>query len=198
MQDKQQTNDVPQTSRELSAKEEKYLRSTASKKAFETLEIFHKHHLKVTEDELRVLATQDGTKSILEYESSYGAMDLAMPIFIEVFCTIWRDAGAVISQVEKDAIAKARQQKLKDAGPTYTDALPDELMIQSVARKHAVEYLLGETLAIDPPVSQVPTIDREMTEDQQQQLHQFEQAYLKEYRSYQLPRSPRQKLFGIF
>lgn len=98
----------------------------------------------------------------------------------------------------KDALNKAQQQKLKDAGPTHTDPLPEELMIQAIARRHAVEYLLGETLTIDPPISQLPTVEREMTEDQRTQLSQFEQAYLKEYREYQLPNPPRKKLFGIF
>lgn len=186
------------TSRELESKEEESLRKTAAFEAFQTLQTYNKLHVKVTEEELRLLATQSGTDRILQYEASYGPMDLAMPLFIEVFCTLWRDAGVIVSQVEKDAIDKAQQQKLKDAGPTYIDALPDELMIQAIARKHAVEYLLGETLVLDPPISQLPRVEIEMTGEQEQQLHQFEQAYLKEYRNYQLPRPPRQKLFGIF
>jgi hypothetical protein len=54
------------------------------------------------------------------------------------------------------------------------------------------------TFTVDPPISQLPAVEHEMTEDQREQLHQFEQAYLKEYRGYRLPNPPRQKLFGIF
>lgn len=198
MQDEQQTNKVQLTPLKLKLEAESEVRQTASRKAFYMLKTYNEHRIKVTEEELRILATQAGTDRIVGLETTYGSADLAMPLFIEVFCTTWRDSGAVVSQVEKDAVSKAQQQKLKDAGPTYIDPLPEELMIQAVARKHAVEYVLGKTLTLDPPISQLPAVEYEMTEDQQARLLQFEQTYLKEYRDYSLPSSPRKKLFGIF
>lgn len=201
MQDEQQTNKVQLTPLTLTVFAEKEIRKTASKMAYRMLKTYNDHSLKVTEDELRDLAIQEGThwfSGIVGSEFTYGPADLSMPVFIEVYCAAWKDGGVIVSQVEKDAIDKAHQQKLKDAGPTYTDPLPDELMIQAVARKHATEYLLGETLTLDPPISQIPAIKDEITEDQRTQFPQFEQAYLKAYREYPLPSPPRKKLFGIF
>jgi len=199
MQDK--TNEVSLTPLKLKEFAEKNVRRVSSKRAYEVLKAYNASYLKVTEEELRVLATREGTSwafGVIGNEDDHGPAELSMPIFVEVFCTIWKDGGIIVSQVEKDAINKAHQQKLKDAGPTYTDPLPDELMIQAVARKHATEYLLGETLTLDPPISQIPAIKDEITEDQRKQFPQFEQAYLKAYRKYPLPNPPRKKVFGIF
>lgn len=199
MQDKK--SEVNLTPLKLKEFAEQSVRRVSSKRAYEVLRAYNASHLKVTEEELQILATREGTSwafGVIGKEDEYGTAELSMPIFVEVFCTIWKNGGIIVTQVENDAIIKAHQQKLKDAGPTYTDPLPDELMIQAIARRHATEYLLGETLTIDPPISQIPAIRDEVTEDQRKQFSEFEQAYLKAYREYPLPNPPRKKLFGIF
>jgi hypothetical protein len=198
MQDKQQRNAVKITPLELTQETEARVRQEASEKAYYKLKHLNTGHRKVTEEELQVIATEEGANHISLFSATYGLPELSMPVFIEVFSQIWRAGGAIVSQIEKDAINKAQEQKLKDIGPEHTIPIPEELTIQATARKHAVEYLLSETITIELPVSRLLPLDLEISDEQRGQIQLYEKTYLKAYREYQPPEPPRRRLFGLF
>jgi hypothetical protein len=75
------------------------------------LDLIKKEQGRVTEEELRSIATESGTKDIINHPSTFTRPGPSMREYIMMFSQVWRDSGIVVSQEERDITVKERQEQ---------------------------------------------------------------------------------------
>jgi len=76
------------------------IRNRATRSAFRLIEIWKKEHLSVTEEELLRIATESGTKDIINESGLFTRPGPSMREYLKMFSQIWRDTGMIASQEE--------------------------------------------------------------------------------------------------
>ena len=115
------------------------------------LALFNKTQQKVTEEELRVFATDAAvTSKIADYPLTYGEPGNSMILFIETYMQIWHEGQAIASPLQLAAMRHAQEDKRND---TLLNTAAADLTIMAKARALAIAYVLGEKIAHDIPQS---------------------------------------------